>query len=54
MFGAGHRWLIVLTVQAEVYFKGLVGEVQRRERVRRETLEAGRGGGVRVVEGGAE
>jgi uncharacterized protein len=40
------------TVQAEVYFKGLVAEVERRRVVRREAQERGTGGGVRVV--GAE
>jgi uncharacterized protein len=37
------------TVQAEVYFKGLVGEVERRRQKKREVLEKGTGGGVRVV-----
>lgn len=37
------------TVQAEVYFRGLVAEVERRKKVREETVERGRGGGVRVV-----
>lgn len=37
------------TVQAEVYFKGLVGEVERRKRKKEEVLERGTGGGVRVV-----
>lgn len=44
------------TVQAEVYFKGLVAEVERRKVVRREAVEKGKGGAVRVVvgEGGEE
>ena len=37
------------TVQAEVYFKGLVAEVERRKVKKREVLERGTGGGVRVV-----
>lgn len=37
------------TVQAEVYFKGLVGEVERRKAVRESARERGVGGGVRVV-----
>ena len=37
------------TVQAEVYFKGLVAEVERRKVVRREVVEKGKGGAVRVV-----
>lgn len=37
------------TVQAEVYFKGLVGEVERRKAVRRQAEEKGTGGGVRIV-----
>ena len=37
------------TVQAEVYFKGLVAEVERRKVVRREVVEQGKGGAVRVV-----
>jgi len=40
------------TVQAEVYFRGLVGEVERRKRAREEALEKGRGGGVRIVGNG--
>jgi ankyrin repeat protein len=39
------------TVQAEVYFKGLVAEVERRKVVRREAVEKGKGGAVRVVVG---
>ncbi|KAI6714860.1 hypothetical protein PZA11_007744 [Diplocarpon coronariae] len=42
------------TVQAEVYFKGLVGEVERRKAVRREVKEKGTGGSVRVVSEGEE
>ena len=44
------------TVQAEVYFKGLVAEVERRKVVRRDVIEKGKGGAVRVVvgEGGEE
>ena len=37
------------TVQAEVYFKGLVAEVERRKGVRREVEMKGTGGAVRVV-----
>ncbi|CZT10704.1 related to AVO2 Component of a complex containing the Tor2p kinase and other proteins, which may have a role in regulation of cell growth [Rhynchosporium graminicola] len=37
------------TVQAEVYFKGLVSEVERRNKVRRDVREKGTGGGVRIV-----
>ncbi|KAG9234010.1 ankyrin repeat-containing domain protein [Amylocarpus encephaloides] len=37
------------TVQAEVYFKGLVAEVERRRTVRREVQEKGLGGAVRLV-----
>lgn len=37
------------TVQAEVYFKGLVAEVERRKAVRREAQERGTGAGVRLV-----
>ena len=36
------------TVQAEVYFKGLVAEVERRRAARRQAEERGTGGGVRV------
>ncbi|KAH8819782.1 ankyrin repeat-containing domain protein [Xylogone sp. PMI_703] len=39
------------TVQAEVYFKGLVAEVERRRNVRREVEGKVTGGGVRIVEG---
>lgn len=42
------------TVQAEVYFKGLVAEVERRKVVRREAVEKGKGGAVRVVVGDTE
>ncbi|KAN0101417.1 ankyrin [Hyaloscypha variabilis] len=42
------------TVQAEVYFKGLVGEVERRRAARRQAEERGTGGGVRVVGEGEE
>ena len=38
------------TVQAEVYLKGLVSEVERRRQVRREAEESRKGGSVRVVE----
>ncbi|KAJ0336091.1 hypothetical protein COL922a_008379 [Colletotrichum nupharicola] len=38
------------TVQAEVYLKGLVTEVERRKMVRREVEELKKAGGVRVVE----
>jgi uncharacterized protein len=38
------------TVQAEVYLKGLVSEVERRRAVRREVEESRKGGGVRVVD----
>ena len=37
------------TVQAEVYFKGLVAEVQRRAAARKQAEERGTGGGVRLV-----
>ena len=37
------------TVQAEVYFKGLVGEVERRRAARKMAEERGTGGGVRLV-----
>ena len=40
------------TVQAEVYFKGLVAEVERRRGVRRSVEREGKGAGVRVVEEG--
>lgn len=39
------------TVQAEVYFKGLVAEVERRKAIRREVVEKGKGGAVRIVSG---
>jgi len=42
------------TVQAEVYFKGLVAEVERRDRVRREVEEKRTGAGVRMVVGEGE
>ena len=42
------------TVAAEVYFKGLVQEVERRRKSRREVEERGTGGGVRMVERGGE
>lgn len=38
------------TVQAEVYLKGLVAEVERRRLVRREAEEGRKGGSVRMVE----
>ncbi len=37
------------TVQAEVYFKGLVGEVERRKMVRKQVTEEKKGGAVRMV-----
>jgi ankyrin repeat protein len=37
------------TVQAEVYFKGLVGEVERRKMVRKAAVEEKKGGAVRMV-----
>ncbi len=40
---------ICAQVQAEVYFKGLVSEIERRKQVRREAKEKGTGGGVRLV-----
>jgi len=40
------------TVQAEVYFKGLVAEVERRRQVRMEVEREGRGGAVRLVGAG--
>jgi ankyrin repeat protein len=46
------RWTPVAysaTVQAEVYFKGLVAEVERRKVVRKQAELNGTGGGVRVV-----
>lgn len=42
------------TVQAEVYFKGLVAEVERRKQVRRDAQERGTGAGVRLVVGDGE
>jgi uncharacterized protein len=42
------------TVQAEVYFKGLVAEVERRRAARRQAEERGTGGGVRVVGDGED
>ncbi|KAM5345865.1 hypothetical protein ACJ41O_011726 [Fusarium nematophilum] len=38
------------TVQAEVYLKGLVNEVGKRQQLKREVETAKKGGGVRVVE----
>ncbi|KAI8962798.1 ankyrin repeat-containing domain protein [Daldinia sp. FL1419] len=38
------------TVQAEVYLKGLVSEVEKRRRIRNDTEEARKGGTVRMVE----
>ena len=38
------------TVQAEVYLKGLVSEVGKRQKQRREVEAAKKGGAVRVVE----
>jgi len=37
------------TVQAEVYLKGLIAEVERRKQVRREAEESRKGPGVRIV-----
>ena len=37
------------TVQAEVYFKGLVAEVERRKVARLQAQERGTGGAVRLV-----
>lgn len=37
------------TVAAEVYFKGLVAEVERRKQQRREVMATGKGAGLRVV-----
>jgi ankyrin repeat protein len=42
------------TVSAEVYFRSLVTELERRKVVRREVVEKGKGGALRVVEGGEE
>ena len=42
------------TVQAEVYLKGLVTEVERRRLVRREAEESRKGGAVRMVEDDAK
>lgn len=42
------------TVQAEVYLKGLVSEVERRRQVRREVEESRKGGSVRMVEADGE
>jgi len=42
------------TVQAEVYLKGLVAEVERRKMVRREADGPKKGGGVRIVEQDAD
>jgi len=39
------------TVAAEVYFRNLVAEVEKRRLVRREVETRGTGGGVRVVGG---
>jgi ankyrin repeat protein len=39
------------TVAAEVYFKGLVAEIRRREEVKRDVVTSGRAGGLRVVSG---
>jgi len=39
------------TVQAEVYFKGLVAEVERRKAMKKEAELRGTGGGVRIVAG---
>lgn len=39
------------TVQAEVYFKGLVSEVEKRKAARRVAQERGTGGAVRMVGG---
>ena len=41
------------TVQAEVYFKGLVAEVERRRTLKASVERERKGGGVRVV-GGSE
>ncbi|KAK3690220.1 ankyrin repeat-containing domain protein [Podospora appendiculata] len=38
------------TVQAEVYLKGLITEVEKRKQVRREVEEGKKGAGVRIVE----
>ncbi|ROT41995.1 ankyrin [Sodiomyces alkalinus F11] len=38
------------TVQAEVYLKGLVAEVERRKQIRQEIEEKKKAGGVRLVE----
>lgn len=48
----GWSWSAVnysLTVQAEVFFKGLIQEYEEIRRVRSNTLERGTGGGVRIV-----
>jgi ankyrin repeat protein len=37
------------TVQAEVYFKGLVAEIDRRKVVRKQAEMKGTGGAVRIV-----
>ncbi|KAK0712762.1 ankyrin repeat-containing domain protein [Lasiosphaeria miniovina] len=42
------------TVQAEVYLKGLIAEVERRKMVRRGAEEAKKGGAVRLVEPDAD
>lgn len=39
------------TVAAEVYFRNLVGEVERKSKVRREALETEKAAGVRLVGG---
>jgi ankyrin repeat protein len=39
------------TVQAEVYFKGLVAEIEKRRGVREEVVKRGTGAGVRIVSG---
>ncbi len=38
------------TVQAEVYLKGLIAEVEKRRQLRRTAEEARKGGGVRLVD----
>ncbi|KAK3385508.1 ankyrin repeat-containing domain protein [Podospora didyma] len=42
------------TVQAEVYLKGLVAEVERRKQIRRGAEESKKGGAVRIVDADAD
>ncbi|KAI9745856.1 MAG: hypothetical protein M1818_000537 [Claussenomyces sp. TS43310] len=42
------------TVAAEVYFKGLVADTEKRKIVRKEVLAKKKGGGLRLVSGGGQ